>query len=133
VGIDRPEKRNALNGPLFEALANTLNVAQGDERAVAGVSLGGREHMVGPQAIHGELAGGMLRHLLQGTLGYLGYEVLHQFFAWHVPYRSHAERVDTLKRWGDFIVRLDEHPCMPTPRLEEYDEIFQPLPGAVSR
>ncbi|KLU24017.1 enoyl-CoA hydratase [Caballeronia mineralivorans PML1(12)] len=32
VGIGRPEKRNALNGPLFEALANTLRVAQGDER-----------------------------------------------------------------------------------------------------
>jgi enoyl-CoA hydratase/carnithine racemase len=32
VGIDRPEKRNALNGPLFEALANTLRLAQGDVR-----------------------------------------------------------------------------------------------------
>jgi enoyl-CoA hydratase/carnithine racemase len=32
VGINRPEKRNALNGPLFEALANTLRMAQGDMR-----------------------------------------------------------------------------------------------------
>jgi enoyl-CoA hydratase/carnithine racemase len=32
VSLDRPEKRNALNGPLFEALANTLRLAQGDVR-----------------------------------------------------------------------------------------------------
>ena len=32
VGIHRPEKRNALNGPLFDALANTLRAAQEDAR-----------------------------------------------------------------------------------------------------
>ena len=43
------------------------------KRAAVGVSLGAREHMFGAQGTHGELAGGMLRHLLQGTLGYVGY------------------------------------------------------------
>jgi NAD(P)H dehydrogenase (quinone) len=102
------------------------------KRAVVGVSLGGREHMFGPQAIHGELAAGMLRHLLQGTLGYVGYDVLEPFFAWHVPYCSPAQRVDTLGGWRDFITRLDEQPCMPMPRLEDYDGIFQPLPKPAS-
>jgi NAD(P)H dehydrogenase (quinone) len=74
----------------------------------------------------------MLRHLLQGTLGYVGYEVLEPFFAWHIPYCSPAQRIDTLSRWADFIARLDEQPRMPMPRLEDYDEIFQPLPGAAS-
>jgi enoyl-CoA hydratase/carnithine racemase len=32
VGISRPEKRNALNGPLFDALANALRLAQSDAR-----------------------------------------------------------------------------------------------------
>ncbi|MDW3689102.1 enoyl-CoA hydratase-related protein [Cupriavidus sp. CV2] len=32
VGIDRPAKRNALNSVLFEALANTLRLAQADVR-----------------------------------------------------------------------------------------------------
>jgi NAD(P)H dehydrogenase (quinone) len=86
--------------------------------------------MFGQQGIHGEFASGMLRHLLQGTLGYVGYEVLEPFFAWHIPYCSHAQRADTLKRWGDFIAHLDEQPRMPMPRLEDYDEIFRPLPGA---
>jgi NAD(P)H dehydrogenase (quinone) len=121
-----------LSGALYGGKRIYGRGGMAGKRAVVGVSLGGREHMFGPQAIHGELAGGMLRHLLQGTLGYVGYEVLDPFFAWHIPYCSHAQRVDTLKRWGDFVARLDEQPRMPMPRLEEYYEIFQPLPGAAS-
>jgi NAD(P)H dehydrogenase (quinone) len=75
----------------------------------------------------------MLRHLLQGTLGYVGYEVLEPFFAWHVPYCSPAERADTLTCWGDFVERLDEQRPMTMPRLEDYDDIFRPLPQAASR
>jgi NAD(P)H dehydrogenase (quinone) len=103
------------------------------KRAVVGVTLGGREHMFGKQAIHGELAGGMLRHLLQGTLGYVGYEVLEPFVAWHIPYCSPAERAGTLVRWGDFVEGLDEQPSMAMPRLEDYDDIFRPLSQAASR
>ncbi|ALL70026.1 NAD(P)H oxidoreductase YRKL putative NADPH-quinone reductase Flavodoxin 2 (plasmid) [Paraburkholderia caribensis MBA4] len=103
------------------------------KRAVIGVTLGGREHMFGPQGIHGELARGMLRHLLQGTLGYVGYEVLEPFFAWHVPYCSPDERAQTLTHWGDFVERLDEQPRMTMPRLEDYDDIFRPLQQAASR
>ncbi|MEI5998194.1 NAD(P)H-dependent oxidoreductase [Paraburkholderia bengalensis] len=98
------------------------------KRAVVGVTLGGREHMFGPAGIHGELASGMLRHLLQGTLGYVGYEVLEPFFAWHVPYCSPDQRAETLVRWRDFINELDKQPSMTMPRLEYYDEIFRPLP-----
>ncbi|WP_109480319.1 enoyl-CoA hydratase-related protein [Paraburkholderia sp. C35] len=32
IGIDRPEKRNALDGTMFDALANALRLAQGDVR-----------------------------------------------------------------------------------------------------
>ncbi|RDV00853.1 NAD(P)H-dependent oxidoreductase [Trinickia dinghuensis] len=101
------------------------------KRAVIGVSLGGREHMFGPQGIHGELASGMLRHLLQGTLGYVGYEVLEPFFAWHVPYVSDSERANTLTRWCDFIDRLDRQPRIPMPRIEDYDDVLRPLPRFV--
>ncbi|MGN6319691.1 NAD(P)H-dependent oxidoreductase [Trinickia sp.] len=97
------------------------------KRAVIGVSLGGREHMFGARGIHGELAGGMLRHLLQGTLGYVGYEVLEPFFAWHIPYCSAEQRADTLVRWRDFIARIDERAPMSMPRFEGYDDIFQPI------
>ncbi|CAG9264417.1 MULTISPECIES: NAD(P)H-dependent oxidoreductase [Paraburkholderia] len=103
------------------------------KRAAIGVTLGGREHMFGAQGIHGELAHGMLRHLLQGTLGYIGYEVLEPFFAWHVPYCSPAERAATLARWGDFVDGIDGQPVMTMPRLEDYDDVFRPLPQAALR
>ncbi|BCF93807.1 NAD(P)H-dependent oxidoreductase [Paraburkholderia largidicola] len=103
------------------------------KRAAIGVTLGGREHMFGAQGIHGELVHGMLRHLLQGTLGYVGYEVLEPFFAWHVPYCSPAERAATLARWGDFVDGIDGQPVMTMPRLEDYDDVFRPLPQAALR
>ncbi|WP_045458156.1 NAD(P)H-dependent oxidoreductase [Caballeronia cordobensis] len=102
------------------------------KRAVIGVSLGGREHMFGPKGIHGELASGMLRHLLQGTLGYVGYDVVEPFFAWHVPYCSEAERADTLARWCGFVERLETQPRIAMPLLEDYDDVFRALPRTVS-
>lgn len=102
------------------------------KRAVIGVTLGGREHMFGAQGIHGELASGMLRHLLQGTLGYVGYEVVEPFFAWHVPYCSDAERADALARWCDFIESHDTRPRIAMPLLEDYDDVFRALPRTVS-
>jgi NAD(P)H dehydrogenase (quinone) len=68
-----------------------------------------------------------LRHLLQGTLGYVGFEVLEPFFAWHVPYCTDEQRSATMARWRDFIDRLDEQPRIPMPRLEDYDDVFRPL------
>ncbi|CAL8480450.1 NAD(P)H-dependent oxidoreductase [Caballeronia sp. S22] len=102
------------------------------KRAVIGVTLGGREHMFGAQGIHGELASGMLRHLLQGTLGYVGYEVVEPFFAWHVPYCSDAERADTLTRWRGFIDSHDTRPRIAMPLLQDYDDVFRALPRTVS-
>ncbi|TKC92577.1 NAD(P)H-dependent oxidoreductase [Trinickia terrae] len=121
-----------LSGALYGGKRIYGRGGMAGKRAVVGVTLGGREHMFGAQGIHGELAGGMLRHLLQGTLGYVGYEVLEPFFAWHVPYCSDAQRADTLTRWSGFIERLDEQPRIPMPRLEEYDDVFRPLPLSVS-
>jgi NAD(P)H dehydrogenase (quinone) len=97
------------------------------KRAVVGVSLGGREHMFGPQAIHGDLIDGMLRHLLQGTLGYVGFEVVQPFVAWHIPYCSAEQRAETMSRWRQFLTHLDDQPRIKMPNLDLYDEIFRPI------
>jgi NAD(P)H dehydrogenase (quinone) len=103
------------------------------KRAAIGVTLGGREHMFGSDGIHGELAGGMLRHLLQGTLGYVGYDVLEPFFAWHVPYSPSEELSTMLSEWRQFVHKLDDQPRIPMPRLENYDDVFRPLKVSVDR
>jgi NAD(P)H dehydrogenase (quinone) len=96
------------------------------KRALVVASLGGREHMFGPGALHGELTD-MLRPLLQGTLGYCGFTVLQPFFAYHVPYLDSAARGALLDRLGAELAELGNRPNLPMPNLSRYDEIFRPL------
>jgi NAD(P)H dehydrogenase (quinone) len=93
------------------------------KRALVVAALGGRNDMFGPDAIHGELSG-MLRHLLQGTLGYVGYNVHEPFFAHHVPYLSNAEREQILANLRAKLAHIDSRATMPMPSLLEFDERF---------
>lgn len=95
-------------------------------KALVVCSLGGREHMFGDGAIHGRLADGMLRHLTQGTLGYVGYDVLEPFFAYHVPYLDEAGRRALLDRLAAHVGAVDTLPAMRLPPLADYDETFRP-------
>src|SRR3546814_10992098 len=60
------------------------------KRATAAFSLGGREYMFGPDGLHGPLVDGFMRSFFQGSLGYVGFEVLAPFVAYH---RSEERRV----------------------------------------
>lgn len=95
-------------------------------KALAVFSLGGRDHMFGANSIHGELHGGMLRHFLQGTLGYVGFEVFDPFAAYHTPYVSHEERVGILANLESAIDTLDTRPALVMPRLDDFDRSFAP-------
>jgi NAD(P)H dehydrogenase (quinone) len=95
-------------------------------KALVLASLGGREHMFGDGAIHGPLADGMLRHLLQGSLGYVGYEVLEPFFACHVPYLPEEERRAILDRLRAHVAQVDALPSLRMPDLAAFDDTFRP-------
>ncbi|AOH87236.1 NAD(P)H dehydrogenase (plasmid) [Sphingomonas panacis] len=97
------------------------------KRALAVFSLGGREHMFGPGSLHGELETGLLRHFLQGTLGYTGLEVIAPFTAYHVPYLSQNERAGMLEQLRRYVADLDSHPVLPMPNLDAFDASFAPL------
>jgi NAD(P)H dehydrogenase (quinone) len=88
-------------------------------------SLGGREHMFGPGAIHGDLKG-MLRHLLQGTLGYVGFSVYEPFFAHHVPYVDDTTRASMLMKLWNEIQNVENRPVLSMPSLDDFDDGFQP-------
>ncbi|QRM29241.1 NAD(P)H-dependent oxidoreductase [Microvirga sp. VF16] len=96
------------------------------KKALVTATLGGREHMFGTQAVHGEITG-MLRHLLQGTLGYCGFQVLQPFFAFHVPYLSDAERQKWLDDYRNYLGEIETLPRLPMPSLDDYDDILRPL------
>lgn len=116
-----------LSGALYGGKRIYGRGAMAGKRALVAVTLGGREHMFGRGAVHGEFAQGMLRHLLQGTLGYVGYEVLQPFVAWHVPYCTPEERERMLAGWQRCLADLDSRPRLPMPDLAAYDEVFRPL------
>lgn len=121
-----------LSGALYGGKRIYSRAAMTGKRAVIAVTLGGREHMFGRGAVHGELAGGMLRHLLQGTLGYVGYEVLDPYFAWHVPYCGAEERLRLMSGWEDYLRNLDTQARLPMPDLNRYDDVFRPLASSAA-
>lgn len=98
------------------------------KRALVSVTLGGQEHMFGERGIHGPLQG-MLRHLLQGTLGYVGLGVLQPFVGWHIPYVSDDDRRQVMQEWRARLRALEaEKALLKFPRLEEYDDRLYPIP-----
>lgn len=95
------------------------------KRALVALTLGGREHMFGPGAVHGEI-NVMLRHLLRGTLYYVGYEVLPPFIAWHVPYVDDAVRRGYLERYRAYLRGLDSAKPLKFPKLVEFNDKLYP-------
>lgn len=96
------------------------------KKALVSLTLGGREHMFGENAIHGPLEG-MLRPLLRGTLAYVGMDVLEPFVAWHVPYISHEARKDFLRAYQQRLEGVDEELPFTFPRLEQFDDRLYPI------
>jgi NAD(P)H dehydrogenase (quinone) len=75
----------------------------------------------------------MLRHLLQGSLGYVGMSVLEPFVAYHVPYLSAEARTAELARWRSELGDFEQRAVLPVPSLADYDDKFQPQPNRAER
>lgn len=95
------------------------------KKAMLAFTLGGREHMFGPGAIHGELEL-MLRPLLRGTLAYVGLEVLPFFAAYHIPYLKPEARAAILQDYRAHLAGLDALQPLRFPTMGEFDEKLYP-------
>jgi NAD(P)H dehydrogenase (quinone) len=95
------------------------------KRALLACTCGGRDFMFGPEGVHGEMDL-MLRHMLRGTLGYAGFEVLPSFVGYHVPYVSNEERVAILERYADYLTKLDQLQPLAFPTLDDFDPEMRP-------
>jgi len=89
-------------------------------------TLGGREHMFGENAIHGDL-NTLLRPVLRGSLGYAGFDVLEPFAAYHVPYITQEARVAILDQLDNAIDTLQSRAKVPYPSLDNFDTQMNPL------
>jgi len=118
-----------ISGPFYGGLRIYENGGLANKRALAAFSLGGQGYMFGSEGIHGELETGMLRHFLQGALGYVGLTVLEPFAAYHTPYISQADREALLGKLRDHVADLDALPTIAMPDLARFDELFVPRPA----
>jgi NAD(P)H dehydrogenase (quinone) len=96
------------------------------KKALVCTSLSGQEHMFAADGVHGPILD-MLRPLLQGTLAYVGMQVLEPFIAWHVPYISHGERLKALEAWRSRLQNLSQAKVLKSPSLEDFDVDLVPL------
>lgn len=95
------------------------------KKAMLSFTLGGREHMFGPDAIHGELDT-LLRPIQRGTLAYAGFTVLPPFAAYHVPYVTTQERQQMLAVYAERLQHLDRLTPLRFPSLADFDERLYP-------
>lgn len=95
------------------------------KKAALSFTLGGREHMFGPGAIHGELEV-MLRPLLRGTLAYVGMDVLPFFPGYHIPYLKPEARDQIMQDYKGWLAQLETATPLVFPKMNEFDEKLYP-------
>ena len=114
-----------LSGPFYGGKRFYDRGGLAGKKALVTMTLGGREHMFGPDAVHGELET-MLRPLLRGTLYYVGMTVLQPFFAHHVPYVDDAARKQMLADYVEYLRAIDIAPTLTFPSLDDFDDKLNP-------
>ena len=75
----------------------------------------------------------MMRHLFQGTLGYVGIAVHEPFVAHNVPYIGPAAMTAVLADLADVVTRLDGRPVRHVPDLADFDNRFAPMASSATR
>lgn len=96
------------------------------KKAMLAITIGGQEHMFGPDSIHGPLEN-MLNPLLRGTLAYSGLSVLPPFVGWHVPYISEDARKNILFSYEERLRNIDSLRPLTFPVLSDFDKNLLPI------
>lgn len=117
--------RVMLSGVCYGGMRFYDNGGLKGKKAVLSFTLGGRDHMFGPGAIHGELDM-MLRPLLRGTLAYTGLEVLPFFAGYHIPYLKPEARENIMQDYKAWLKTLPNAEPLVFPKMSEFDERLYP-------
>lgn len=117
--------RTLISGITYGGKRFYENGGLAGKKALMAFTLGGREHMFGENAIHGEM-NTMLRPLLRGSFHYIGMDVLPPFVAYHVPYLTDEERQKILVNYKDYLSNLEAIEPMIFPNMSDFDEDLYP-------
>lgn len=96
------------------------------KRALLALTCGGRDYMMAPGGIHGDIQQ-ILKPVLQGTFGYIGMSVLPPFVGYHIPYLSPETRTEILENYRGYLRGLDALQPLVMPSLANYDPQMKPL------
>lgn len=98
------------------------------KRATVALATGARDYMLAAEGIHGDI-NAILKPVLQGTLGYVGFTVLPPYVSYHVPYLSEDKRLDVMTGYQEYLHGFDTLEPMKFPSLADFDPQMQRLPG----
>ena len=117
--------RVLLSGVCYGGLRFYDNGGLKGKKAVLSFTLGGREHMFGEGAIHGEIDI-MLRPILRGTFAYVGFDVLPFFAGYHIPYLKPEARDAIMQNYREWLKVMPESTPLVFPKMSEFDEKLYP-------
>jgi NAD(P)H dehydrogenase (quinone) len=120
--------RILLSGPCYGGLRFYDRGGLAGKKAWVTATLGGQPHMFGDSSVHGQI-NDMLRHLLRGTLAYVGFDVLEPFYAYHVPYITVEARSALLNEFRSALKTIETRQSLPSYSLDDFDEQLHPLLG----
>lgn len=117
--------RVLLSGVCYGGLRFYDNGGLKGKKAVLSFTLGGREHMFGEGAIHGELDI-MLRPVLRGTFAYVGFDVLPFFAGYHIPYLKPEARDAIMQNYREWLKVMPDSTPLVFPKMSDFDEKLYP-------
>ncbi len=95
------------------------------KRAMLALTCGGRDYMLAEGGIHGDIQN-ILKPVLQGTLGYVGFTVLPPFVGYHVPYLGDEQRSTILAEYRQHLQNIDALTPLTMPSLDNFDPQMRP-------
>ena len=116
-----------ISGPFYGGKSIYARAGMAGKMATAAFSLGGRSDMFGSRGIHGELVEGFMRSFFQGSLGYVGMDVIEPFVAYHIPYLKLPDREAVLRDLADYFAGIEERRRIALPDLTQFGERFERL------
>lgn len=96
------------------------------KRATLALATGGRDYMLAAEGIHGDI-NAILKPVLQGTLGYIGFTVLPPYVSYHVPYLADEQRAEIMSDYQTYLQRFDALTPLQMPSLANFDPQMKAL------
>jgi NAD(P)H dehydrogenase (quinone) len=115
-----------LSGPFYGGLRFYDKGGLRGKAAWVTATLGGQPHMFAEDGVHGPLEE-MLRPLLRGTLGYVGFDVLEPFIGYHIPYITQEQREAVMTAFRNDVRCVSSRERLRFPSLDNFDAGLHPL------